>query len=352
MKEIEKVPCIRAEDLTDDQIKAFRIVDNKTSELSGWDIEKLDIEIGNVELDLSEWFGHGWDPSAFDYEDPEEPEEQEEIGELEDVERIEKYYGVPYQGNKSRIADRIINFLPEGKRFVDLFGGGGAMSHCALLSGKWETVLYNDINPLITNLFMDAVNGKIKPRIVTREDFEKEKCSDGYVKYIWSFGNKGESYLWGRDVEEIKLKACYMLMADTWQERRKLYRKLIIMLKREGIGHAENLQGLQGLERLQALKGISGLQVSNIDYRDYKHESGDIVYCDIPYNTGAEHYGIDFDHDAFYEWVRSRDYQVYFSEYGAPDDFYRVKVHTIQQRIGADTNRTYTTEYLFSNMEM
>ncbi len=30
---------------------------------------------------------------------------------------------------------------------------------------------------------------------------------------------------------------------------------------------------------------------------------------------------MDFDHDKFWEWVRTRDYPVYVSEYNAPDDF-------------------------------
>ena len=42
---LEKVPCIVADDLTPEQIKAFRLVDNKTAELAGWDFEKLDAEL-------------------------------------------------------------------------------------------------------------------------------------------------------------------------------------------------------------------------------------------------------------------------------------------------------------------
>ena len=45
-------------------------------------------------------------------------------------------YGITYQGSKNRIAGDLISLLPSGERFVDLFGGGFAMSHCALLSGK------------------------------------------------------------------------------------------------------------------------------------------------------------------------------------------------------------------------
>lgn len=33
-------------------------------------------------------------------------------------------YGMPYQGSKNAIAEDIIDFLPSGKRLVDLFGGG------------------------------------------------------------------------------------------------------------------------------------------------------------------------------------------------------------------------------------
>lgn len=68
-----------------------------------------------------------------------------------------------------------------------------------MLSNKWENYLYNDINPLITTLFMDAVNGKYhnENRVITREDFENLKETDPYVKYIWSFGNNGKRLLMG-----------------------------------------------------------------------------------------------------------------------------------------------------------
>ena len=46
---LEKVPCIVADDLTPEQIKAFRLVDNKTAELAGWDFEKLDAELAGLD---------------------------------------------------------------------------------------------------------------------------------------------------------------------------------------------------------------------------------------------------------------------------------------------------------------
>lgn len=50
---ITEVPCIIACDLTEEQIKAFRLVDNKTSELATWDIEKLNEELAGLDLDMS-----------------------------------------------------------------------------------------------------------------------------------------------------------------------------------------------------------------------------------------------------------------------------------------------------------
>lgn len=52
---LKEVPCIVADDLTPEQIKAFRLVDNKTAELSGWDFEKLEIELEGLDFDFSEF---------------------------------------------------------------------------------------------------------------------------------------------------------------------------------------------------------------------------------------------------------------------------------------------------------
>lgn len=45
---LKEVPCIVANDLTEEQVKAFRLVDNKTHEASKWDIEKLAEELDSI----------------------------------------------------------------------------------------------------------------------------------------------------------------------------------------------------------------------------------------------------------------------------------------------------------------
>lgn len=56
---MKEVPCIIADDLTDEQVKAFRLADNKVSEKSMWDYSKLDEELNSI-LDI--------DMTQFDFE--------------------------------------------------------------------------------------------------------------------------------------------------------------------------------------------------------------------------------------------------------------------------------------------
>lgn len=50
---LDKVPCIIADDLTEEQIKAFRLADNKVGELAEWDFEALEQELAELDdMDL------------------------------------------------------------------------------------------------------------------------------------------------------------------------------------------------------------------------------------------------------------------------------------------------------------
>lgn len=52
---LKKVPVIYADDLSEEQIKAFRIADNKVSEYSTWDFDKLDLELEDINIDMSDF---------------------------------------------------------------------------------------------------------------------------------------------------------------------------------------------------------------------------------------------------------------------------------------------------------
>lgn len=46
---LEKVPCIIADDLSEEQVKAFRVADNKVGEIAKWDFELLNFELEGIE---------------------------------------------------------------------------------------------------------------------------------------------------------------------------------------------------------------------------------------------------------------------------------------------------------------
>lgn len=50
---LAEVPCIVADDLTPEQIRAFRLADNKTAELAEWDLELLDLELSDLDIDMT-----------------------------------------------------------------------------------------------------------------------------------------------------------------------------------------------------------------------------------------------------------------------------------------------------------
>ena len=116
---LTEVPCVFIEGLTETQRKAYILADNRLGELADWDMELVGLELDALDLD-------GFDTSltGFDLFGDDEPAEVVE-DDVPDVDKMEVHYGVPYQGNKSRIADKIISVLPSGERLVDLFGGGG-----------------------------------------------------------------------------------------------------------------------------------------------------------------------------------------------------------------------------------
>ena len=46
--QLQTIPCVIADDLTDEEVRAYRLADNKIAELSGWDFEKLSEELDSI----------------------------------------------------------------------------------------------------------------------------------------------------------------------------------------------------------------------------------------------------------------------------------------------------------------
>ena len=301
-------------------------------------------------------------------------------------------YGLPYKGSKNLLATKIMERIPSAPVFVDLFCGGCAITHAALLSGRFGKVIINDIEGDVSRLFVDAVNGRFKSetRWVSREDFFRLREIDPYVRYCWSFGNNGRTYLYSKEIEPYKraihyavffgdfteLRRLCPLVADAVEtalegiesrkERRVLIGKAIVarlkavatpedlkgnplygQIKLKG-GGVVRLQSLERLERLQSLERLQRLERLNLDYRDVPLPEDCVVYCDPPY-ANTEQYGIEisrFDSDAFWAWARDCKRPLFISEYNAPDDFVPIAEFAHRARASRNKNNA-VTERLF-----
>ena len=299
-------------------------------------------------------------------------------------------YGIPYKGSKNKVIKWLMPLLPSGEVFVDLFCGGCAVTHAAMLSGRYKRYVINDVDPMMPKTFIKAIQGgyRDEDRWISREDFFRLKANDEYAAICFSFGNNLRNYLYSPAIEPYK-KAChYAILFDEWEllrwlcpdvadaaykalehfhdghERRLRFGPAIVRRLKE-IGDVELIDRnplynschvkrpnksrpveLESLERLQSLERLERLEMS---YDKVSIPDNSTVYCDIPYK-GTDKYGknkSEFDHDRFFEWCRNMPFPVYISEYTAPDDFIPIWGKKVFSTFSATSNSCRRTEYVF-----
>ena len=271
---------------------------------------------------------------------------------------------VPYMGSKRKSAQKIYqtikNFNPEATTIVDLFCGGFAISEKFMTNG-WK-VIANDKNKYVVELIREAIAGRFNDNVFTTEFITRDKFKDvisnpdnyddwyvGYVQCVWSFGNKQKSYLFGKDIELIKL-AGHKLIIDKdpsgltsivpkkyidgilhlqdWHKRRIALVKVSKVLKTRAyelqqLQQLEQLERLEQLEQLQQLQRLERLQLYSDYYDSIEIPDGAVIYCDPPYENTTEYAEDGFNHAKFWNWATeiSKKHNVYISEYKAPENF-------------------------------
>ena len=282
-------------------------------------------------------------------------------------------YGLPYQGSKNKLAERIVALLPEAEHLYDVFAGGCAISHCALLSRKYERIHISDTNDSVL-LFKDVLEGNIPDgsEWISREEFYRRKDTDPYVRLIWSFASNQRDYIYSRDIEPYKKAVHEMIYAPTPNERRLKFKNVCRMMSQiYSIDNQQNtpheLQSatrnkspetawrLQSMERvvpppnyrifsdLQSSERVQHISKANneakdagrlsarpfyegeydakvCDYREVEILPNSVIYCDIPYKDTREYKNDTFDHQAFYDWCERQTQPLYISEYWMPED--------------------------------
>ena len=253
-------------------------------------------------------------------------------------------YGIPYMGSKNTIAYKIIEYLPKAENFYDLFCGGCSITHCAMLSKKYKNIYFNDIDKDMPKLFLDSIKGKYKneKRWISKDDFNREKDQSAYIRCVWSFGNKGTNYLYGKEIEPYKKAYWYAVMYDdfsllwalginipkikakTYKEKRLAIARELKKLKKNSRDQAlERLERLQSLQSLEALERLQSLQMFTKSYDEVPIKENSILYCDIPYENTAEYVNDGFNHKKFYDWACSQKELVVISSYEISDDRFK-----------------------------
>ena len=250
-------------------------------------------------------------------------------------------YGLPYKGSKSRIVDELLTVMPPAEHFYDLFCGGCAVAHAAMLSGKWGTVHINDINPMMPEAFVKAINGGFdgEDRWISHEDFFRLRDTDPYASICFSFGNDLKSYCYARELEPYKKAMHYAVFFDDWSLFRELCPEICDCCKERvspvadrtgrritlanAIRESAPGQGNPLYEAKQKhLEPLERLQQTSSDYREMRFEPGSVIYCDIPY-IGTNSYKSGFDHEAFYDWAEKQEHPVFISSYEMPKERFR-----------------------------
>lgn len=98
---------------------------------------------------------------------------------------------------------------------------------------------------------------------------------------------------------------------------------------------------------------VQRLEYTCGSYEAYEYTDGDIVYCDPPYEGTNGYKDTIFDHKAFYDWVATRPYPVYFSSYDIADTRFKciaeIKKPILFNRLG---NAGSVTEKLYCNRDI
>ena len=115
-----------------------------------------------------------------------------------------KSFGVPYMGGKNATAENIVSMFPRSRRLLDLFGGGASVTHAALVSGRFDQVVYNDIDPLMVDMLKRLMADPLPPlRFVGRDEFKERYKVDPMVFFCWKFPSASMHYVFGPGKEKL-----------------------------------------------------------------------------------------------------------------------------------------------------
>lgn len=156
---IDKVPCVIADDLTDEQIKAYRLADNKVAEQAEWDFDLLAGELEDlIDFDMTV-FGFEYDVTEeepeveeddFDGELPEEPKSK--LGDVYQLgnHRLMCGSATSFEDVETLLDNNVVELI-----YTDPPYGMNAVSKSGVLSKTYKADIMNDDDNTVA---MDSFN--------------------------------------------------------------------------------------------------------------------------------------------------------------------------------------------------
>lgn len=250
-----------------------------------------------------------------------------------------KVYGLGYQGSKRRLMKK---YLPVFEQVVGVFDvprhlnvpfmGGGSCAYTARAAGWSVTAgeilphiaaLHNAITGVDPNEHAGLSSYLESPWFVSREDFflirdNPQDFPDWYVGLVlcvFSFGNDGRTYMYGKKIESLKYAGHVYavegntsqlaeILGDSFAEQLPLdgdtrsRRLALARVAREFdrkpqhpiLNRVQQLEHLEHLEHPERLQHLERLEVATCSYEELPMTNG-IVYCDPPYANTAGYGG-------------------------------------------------------------
>ena len=183
---IEEVPVIVADDLTEDQIKAFRIADNKVAELADWDEELLLAELNMIEMDMAQF---NIDMSELDFEDSSEEVVEDEFDDTPPEEPQAKY-GDIYQLGRHRLMCGDSTSVEDVEKLV----GGGVIVDMLLTDPPYNVAYEGKTEDALT-IQNDSMDDESFRQFLTNAFFAADNVmKKGAVFYIWHADSEGYNF--------------------------------------------------------------------------------------------------------------------------------------------------------------
>jgi DNA adenine methylase len=221
-----------------------------------------------------------------------------------------------YSGSKKRFVKQLLPILLKGTNddtlFIDAFGGGMNVVCAVPLKNKWAVEINCHVHALwgtiqgygIDNLYLPKDSNEL-----TQEHYEDIRRqyianNNNYPNYLMGFVGTCCSYggAWFNGYAHFNPKKNEDHIKEAYNGLKKQVEEFI---------------------NLNSTLFINGTYHDLGTNMSLDNPENTVIYCDPPYFE-TKKYESDFDHIAFWNWVRTMTKQgirVYVSEYTAPDDF-------------------------------